>query len=34
VAVVGLQEQLMVARIRFQDGVAELSLDAKTGEAS
>jgi hypothetical protein len=26
VAVVGLQEQLMVARIRFQDGVAELSL--------
>lgn len=27
VAVVGLQEQAMVARIRFQDGVAELSLE-------
>jgi len=27
VAVVGFQEQAMVARIRFQDGVAELSLD-------
>lgn len=32
VAVVGLQEQLMVARIRFQDGVAELSLETKTAE--
>ena len=31
VAVVGLQEQLMVARIRFQDGVAELTLE---GQAS
>ncbi|MFO0756227.1 MAG: DUF4139 domain-containing protein [Byssovorax sp.] len=26
---VGLQEQLMVARIRFQDGVADLSLEKK-----
>jgi hypothetical protein len=31
VTVVGLQEQAMVARIRFQDGVAELSLE---GQAS
>jgi hypothetical protein len=30
VAVVGFQEQLMVARIRFQDGVAELSLENKS----
>jgi hypothetical protein len=29
VRVVGLQEQMMVARIRFQDGVAELSLEEK-----
>ena len=34
VAVVGLQEQMMVARIRFQDGVAELSLETKPPEAS
>jgi hypothetical protein len=26
---VGVQEKLMVARIRFQDGVAELSLEKK-----
>ncbi len=26
---VGLEEKLMVARIRFQDGVAELSLEKK-----
>jgi hypothetical protein len=32
VALVGLQEQLMVARIRFQDGVAELSLERQTAE--
>ena len=32
VTVVGLQEQLMVARIRFQDGVAELSLETKSAE--
>jgi len=32
VAVVGFQEQLMVARIRFQDGVAELSLETQTAE--
>jgi hypothetical protein len=32
VTVVGLQEQLMVARIRFQDGVAELSLETKQAE--
>jgi outer membrane protein OmpA-like peptidoglycan-associated protein len=29
VSVVSLQEQLMVARIRFQDGVADLSLETK-----
>jgi outer membrane protein OmpA-like peptidoglycan-associated protein/flagellar biosynthesis chaperone FliJ len=29
---VGLQEQLMVARIRFQDGVADLSLEKKVEE--
>lgn len=29
VAVVGLQEQHMIAKIRFQDGVAELTLDDK-----
>lgn len=29
VALVSLQEQAMVARIRFQDGVAELSLDSQ-----
>jgi hypothetical protein len=28
---VALQEKLMVARIRFQDGVADLSLDTKEG---
>jgi chromosome segregation ATPase len=32
VTVVNLQEQLMVARIRFQDGVAELSLETNTPE--
>ncbi len=32
VALVGLQEQLMVARIRFQDGVAELYLERQTAE--
>jgi hypothetical protein len=31
---VGLQEKLMVARIRFQDGVAELSLDKKPDPAA
>jgi hypothetical protein len=34
VKVVGLQEQLMVARIRFQDGVAELSLESHTPEVT
>jgi hypothetical protein len=34
VKVVSLQEQLMVARIRFQDGVAELSLESQTADAS
>jgi chromosome segregation ATPase len=29
VDLVGVQEKLMVARIRFQDGVAELSLEKK-----
>jgi flagellar biosynthesis chaperone FliJ len=29
VELVGLQEKLMVARVRFQDGVADLSLDKK-----
>lgn len=33
VAVVGLQEQLMVARIKFQDGVAELSLNSENIQA-
>jgi chromosome segregation ATPase len=31
---VGLQEKLMVARIRFQDGVAELSLEKKPDPAA
>lgn len=34
VAVVGLQEQHMVSKIRFQDGVAELSLEEKTQAAA
>jgi len=33
VAVVSLQEQLMVARIRFQDGVAELTLESRPPQA-
>jgi chromosome segregation ATPase len=32
VDLVGVQEKLMVARIRFQDGVAELSLEKKEDE--
>jgi hypothetical protein len=32
VELVGLQEKLMVARVRFQDGVADLSLDKKDDE--
>jgi hypothetical protein len=32
VALVGVQEKLMVARIRFQDGVAELSVEKKDEE--
>ena len=32
VDLVGVQEKLMVARIRFQDGVAELSLEKKPDE--
>ncbi|HZF49628.1 MAG TPA: OmpA family protein [Polyangiaceae bacterium] len=32
VDLVGVQEKLMVARIRFQDGVAELSLEKKADE--
>lgn len=32
VELVGLQEKLMVARVRFQDGVADLSLDKKEDE--
>ena len=31
--VVALQERLMIARIHFQDGVAELSLDKKAAQA-
>ena len=30
--VVGLEEQRMLARIKFQDGVADLSLDAGAGD--
>lgn len=32
VTVVSLQEQLMVARIRFQDGVAELTIEGQAGK--
>ncbi len=32
IEIVGIEEKLMVARIRFQDGVAELSLDDKKDE--
>jgi hypothetical protein len=34
VAIVEHQEKLMLARIRFQDGVAELTLDAKPSQAA
>lgn len=34
VSVVGLQEQHMIAKIRFQDGVAELSLEDKSQTAA
>lgn len=33
VTVVSLQEQLMVARVRFQDGVAELTLETAAAES-